>query len=152
MENRTPRLLWSTQRFIPGHEKTGVTSHAAPTDDIFANENDEDEISLQVSARKLLHHVFDPAVNVDSADLDYTLSQKRARHFHCTYAVFDGVKSKENSICHLEQVFPSISEPSSWSLAAEFVHQRSAEHIQFTKFSQPLVTAPQLILLAVFED
>ncbi|MCJ1318627.1 hypothetical protein MMC15_003957 [Xylographa vitiligo] len=49
----------------------------------------------------------------------------------------------------LDQVLKSLQNPPSWSLVSELTELRSAEHIRQAKFSQLLVTALQLCIIAI---
>ena len=51
----------------------------------------------------------------------------------------------------LDQVLQSLPSPPSWSLVSELTEFRSSEHLRQPEFSQPLVTALQLCLVAVLE-
>ena len=53
---------------------------------------------------------------------------------------------------HLDDVLQSIPNPPSWSLLKELVEPRSPELLRSPEFSQPLVTALQLVLMAILED
>ena len=53
---------------------------------------------------------------------------------------------------HLDDVLQSIPNPPSWSLLKELVEPRSPELLRSPEFSQPLVTALQLAIMAVLED
>ncbi|KAL6716017.1 hypothetical protein ACLMJK_006979 [Lecanora helva] len=53
---------------------------------------------------------------------------------------------------HLDDVLQSIPNPPSWSLVKELVEPRSPELLRSPEFSQPLVTALQLVLMAILED
>ena len=53
---------------------------------------------------------------------------------------------------HLDDVLQSIPNPPSWSLLKELVEPRSPELLRSPEFSQPLVTALQLLIMAVLED
>ena len=53
---------------------------------------------------------------------------------------------------HLDDVLQSIPNPPSWSLLKELVEPRSPELLRSPEFSQPLVTALQLVIMAVLED
>ncbi|KAK0625506.1 hypothetical protein B0T17DRAFT_578452 [Bombardia bombarda] len=52
----------------------------------------------------------------------------------------------------LDQVLQSIRDPPKWSLLSELTEPRSADHMRQPEFSQPLVTAIQLCLIAVLES
>lgn len=52
----------------------------------------------------------------------------------------------------LDQVLRSQQDPPKWSLVAELTEARSAEHLRQPEFSQPLVTALQLCIMAVLES
>ena len=52
---------------------------------------------------------------------------------------------------HLDQVLQSAHDPPSWTLYDELISPRSAERLRLPEISQPLVTALQLVILAVFE-
>ena len=53
---------------------------------------------------------------------------------------------------HLDDVLQSIPNPPSWSLSKELVEPRSPELLRSPEFSQPLVTALQLVIMAILED
>lgn len=57
----------------------------------------------------------------------------------------------EAMIKRLDRVLQGLPEPPSWSLLAELTEPRDAEQLRLPEFSQPLVTALQLAILAVFE-
>ena len=52
----------------------------------------------------------------------------------------------------LDQVLQAQPDPPKWSLIAELVESRTAEHLRQPEFSQPLVTALQLCIMAVLES
>ncbi|RYP39087.1 hypothetical protein DL767_002350 [Monosporascus sp. MG133] len=52
----------------------------------------------------------------------------------------------------LDQVLQTIRDPPKWSFVSELTEPRSADHIRQPEFSQPLVTAIQLCLIAVLES
>lgn len=149
-----------------------------------------DEVSLRGYVKECIRHLANPAVNVDPADLEYTLAHRRTRHFFRAYAVTDGgSRFKEGDVLYrklgerprigfvftgqgaqwprmgrqlldefpaarsavelLDAALQSLPEPPPWSLARELCDPRSAEHMRLPTFSQPLVTALQLALLAV---
>ncbi|MCJ1449246.1 MAG: hypothetical protein MMC23_009766 [Stictis urceolatum] len=51
----------------------------------------------------------------------------------------------------LDQVLQSLTDPPVWSIEGELTEPRTAEHLRDPFLSQPLVTAMQLVVLAVFE-
>ncbi|KAK4222689.1 hypothetical protein QBC38DRAFT_489296 [Podospora fimiseda] len=60
-------------------------------------------------------------------------------------------KAKE-TIQSLDQVLQSMSDPQHWSILRELCEPRPVEHYRLPEFSQPLVTALQLAILAVLSD
>lgn len=54
-------------------------------------------------------------------------------------------------LAELDEVLQSLPDPPAWSLLRELTEPRSAEHLRDPEFSQPLVTALQLCILAVLE-
>lgn len=52
----------------------------------------------------------------------------------------------------LDAVLQSLPNPPSWSLVDELTEPRTAEHMRQPEFSQPLVTALQICLMAVLEQ
>ncbi|KAI1213019.1 uncharacterized protein F4807DRAFT_471537 [Annulohypoxylon truncatum] len=52
----------------------------------------------------------------------------------------------------LDDVLQSLASPPSWSLVKELTEPRTAEHLRQPEFSQPLVTALQLAIIAVLES
>ena len=53
---------------------------------------------------------------------------------------------------HFDDVLQSIPNPPSWSLLKELIEPRSPELLRSPEFSQPLVTALQLVIMAILED
>ena len=53
---------------------------------------------------------------------------------------------------HLDDVLQNTPSPPSWSLLKELVEPRNPELLRSPEFSQPLVTALQLVLMAILED
>lgn len=51
----------------------------------------------------------------------------------------------------MDEVLQSLRDPPSWSLVSELTEPRSSEHLRQPEFSQPLVTALQLCIIAVLE-
>ncbi|KAK2043966.1 hypothetical protein LZ31DRAFT_576120 [Colletotrichum somersetense] len=58
----------------------------------------------------------------------------------------------ESAMRGLDNVLQTLPEPPQWSLLAELTGDRSAKALSQPEFSQPLVTALQLALLAVLDD
>ncbi|RDW79928.1 hypothetical protein BP6252_04566 [Coleophoma cylindrospora] len=52
----------------------------------------------------------------------------------------------------LDQALQTLKTPPTWSLLAELIEPRDAEHMRRPEFSQPLVTALQLVLLEIFNS
>ncbi|KAI0383025.1 hypothetical protein F5Y04DRAFT_270134 [Hypomontagnella monticulosa] len=57
-----------------------------------------------------------------------------------------------NILEELDGVLQSLKSPPSWSLVSELTEPRTAEHLRQPEFSQPLVTALQLCIIAVLEQ
>ena len=55
-------------------------------------------------------------------------------------------------LAELDQVLQAQTNPPNWSLVSELTKPRTAEHLRQPGFSQPLVTALQLCLIAVLES
>jgi acyl transferase domain-containing protein len=55
-------------------------------------------------------------------------------------------------IADLDSALQSTKDPPQWLLMDELVQERSAQHMRLPEFSQPLVTAVQLALLAVLKS
>lgn len=193
---------------LPGYQSRLVTSYSA-VDDLFDDDDEEDntrrllvfsandETSLKAYVGEAIRHLANPAVKIDSADLAYTLSERRTRHFHRGYAVVDGPcsllranqvvygkrgptpsigfvftgqgaqwpqmgrelldrypKTARETIRRLDEALQSLPEgvAPDWRLETELTETRSPEHMRKPEFSQPLVTALQLALLAVLES
>jgi acyl transferase domain-containing protein/NADPH:quinone reductase-like Zn-dependent oxidoreductase len=58
----------------------------------------------------------------------------------------------ESVLARLDNALQSLPHPPSWSLRAELVETRSPEHLRLPEFSQPLVTALQLVMLDVLQS
>ncbi|KAK9424265.1 putative Ketosynthase family 3 (KS3) domain-containing protein [Seiridium unicorne] len=57
-----------------------------------------------------------------------------------------------NILQELDDVLQNLSNPRSWSLITELTEARDSEHLRQPEFSQPLVTALQLCIVAVLEQ
>lgn len=64
----------------------------------------------------------------------------------------DTLPSARAMLHRLDKVLQSLPSPPSWSLVAELVEPRTSEHLRLPKFSQPLVTALQLVILEVLAE
>lgn len=53
---------------------------------------------------------------------------------------------------HFDDVLQSLSSPPKWSLLNELTEPRTAEHLRIPEFSQPLVTALQLIVISILSN
>ncbi|KAI0010787.1 hypothetical protein F4779DRAFT_638417 [Xylariaceae sp. FL0662B] len=198
-------ILEHPASLIPGYECASVTSYATPFSDfdLLGDQDIEDHItrllvfsandegSLKAYVKECIRHLSDPAVKLESADLEYTLAHRRTRHFFRAYAVTNGTKLRESQVSYgklgkpprigfvftgqgaqwpqmgrdllerfpvaritiqsLDEALQSMSEPPSWSLARELCDSRTTEHMRSPIYSQPLVTALQLALLAVLK-
>ncbi len=89
--------------------KNHITSYAADTDDLFAEDerlprpqvlvfsaNDQQSLRNQFSA--VDRHLSDPAVRVRLRDLAYTLAERRSRHYHRAYTLADDVRLDSQSL------------------------------------------------------
>ncbi|RYP85007.1 hypothetical protein DL769_001050 [Monosporascus sp. CRB-8-3] len=96
---------------LPDYEKKSTTSYAPESNDFWSDEAEDearrllvfsanDEISLKAYIKKSIQHFFNPAVNIRSADLAYTLSQRRTRHFYRAYAVSSGRRFVEKDVVY----------------------------------------------------
>lgn len=52
----------------------------------------------------------------------------------------------------LDEVLQTLPSPASWSLISELTEPRTADHLRQPEFSQPLVTALQLCIIAILEE
>ncbi|KAJ2990881.1 hypothetical protein NUW58_g2741 [Xylaria curta] len=55
-------------------------------------------------------------------------------------------------ISSLDEVLRRLPDPPKWTLLDELTHSRAPEHLRQPEFSQPLVTALQLALLAILDE
>lgn len=98
---------------LPEYEANNTTSYAVQNDDIFADDDEDeddirrllvfsanDEASLRAYVKESLRHLSNPAVNINSADLSYTLSERRSRHFHRAFAISNGCNFKERDVIY----------------------------------------------------
>ncbi|KAI0441390.1 putative polyketide synthase [Xylaria telfairii] len=149
-----------------------------------------DALSLKSSVQALCTHLANPRVKVNLEDLAYTLSERRAHHWHRAYLtthtseineedftigknsgqspkialVFTGqgaqwpqmgkqllefFPSARSILEELDAVLQAQANPPKWSLITELTESRSPDHLRQPEFSQPLVTALQICILAV---
>lgn len=57
-----------------------------------------------------------------------------------------------STIDHLDETLQGMSDPPLWTLKQKLVDPRSSNHMRLPQYSQPLVTALQLALVAVLHD
>ncbi|KAJ6015189.1 PKS-like enzyme, partial [Penicillium herquei] len=60
--------------------------------------------------------------------------------------------SAKKMLLQLDNVLQSLPDPPNWSLYDEITYSRSPEHIRQPEFSQPLVTALQLVILDILKS
>ncbi|KAI9720556.1 MAG: Type I Iterative PKS [Chrysothrix sp. TS-e1954] len=188
---------------VPRSKLRSVSSYAqnATGSDIFADEQElsrssvivlsaNDETSLGTQIKALNKHIINPKTNIKLADLAYTLSERRTRHFQRAYIVTESLTLPEQSFVfgkpnaeptkvglvftgqgaqwpcmgqglieafpsatmtlrRLDKVLQMLPNPPKWSLLTELTEQRSPQHMRKPEFSQPLVTAIQLVILEI---
>ncbi|KAI1319730.1 thiolase-like protein [Xylariaceae sp. FL0255] len=66
--------------------------------------------------------------------------------------LLDAFPLAARTIKYLDQVLKNSYAPPSWTLWGELCESRTAEHMRLPEISQPLVTALQLALLALFDE
>ncbi|TVY51056.1 Fumagillin dodecapentaenoate synthase [Lachnellula cervina] len=151
-----------------------------------------DEQSLKDNVKSLSRHILNPAIFLDTADLAYTLSERRTRHYQRGFVVtktssfsgesviygksqastgvgfvftgqgaqwsqmglelIDTFPTAKRTIQHLDEVLQALPSPPSWTLLGELTEARKPEALRLPEFSQPLVTALQLALVAVLNE
>ncbi|KAI0538967.1 hypothetical protein GGR58DRAFT_525418 [Xylaria digitata] len=95
---------------VPGYEPTFVTSYNSQNTDLLSDDEDEetrllvfsanDENSLELYIKHSIRHLANPAVSIQSADLAYTLSNRRTQHFYRAYVISEGTKFKESQVVY----------------------------------------------------
>ncbi|KAJ5446897.1 hypothetical protein N7445_001718 [Penicillium cf. griseofulvum] len=125
------------------------------------------DLSYTLSERrsKLWHRGFLTTRNTDLADkeAEWVVAKKAAQTPRIGF-VFTGQGAQwpqmgkdllqffpwtRSILEELDQVLQALPKPPSWSLLAELTEKRSPEHLRQPEFSQPLVTALQICLVAV---
>ena len=66
--------------------------------------------------------------------------------------IIEAFPSAKTLLKRLDDALQSLPSPPQWSLKHELVEARNPEHLRLPEFSQPLVTALQLIQLSVLES
>jgi acyl transferase domain-containing protein/NADPH:quinone reductase-like Zn-dependent oxidoreductase len=150
---------------------------------------------LRANVKALCNHLINPRVQLDLANLAYTLSERRTRFWHRAFItthnndldegsftlgkksaqapnirfgfVFTGQGAQWSQMGkdlleffpstmiileELDGVLQSLPDPPNWSLMRELVDSRTSEHLRQPEFSQPLVTALQICILAVLDS
>lgn len=93
------------------YEARSTTSYDTKSNDLFTEDNEDDvrrllvfsandEMSLRAYMNENIRHLSNPAVNIKSADLAYTLSKRRTHHFYRAYAVSNGCRFMEKNISY----------------------------------------------------
>ncbi|KAK1964571.1 PKSKA1 [Colletotrichum sublineola] len=131
---------------------------------------DQDDLAYTLSERKTKHYYRAFALtrsNKANISLDSLVQGKQASSPPRVGFVFTGQGAQwsqmgaelvkfhplaESVIRGLDDVLQTLPEPPQWSLLAELTEDRSAKALSQPEFSQPLVTALQLALLAVLDD
>lgn len=154
-----------------------------------------DQTSLRANIKVLCDHLINPRVQLNLADLAYTLSERRTRFWHRAFITTQNTDLDEGSFTlgkksaqapdirlgfvftgqgaqwsqmgkdlleyfpstlsileELDGVLQSLPDPPKWSLIHELVDYRAPEHLRQPEFSQPLVTALQICILAVLNS
>lgn len=98
-------VLDDSNQFLEKHLTRHVSSYLSDTDDPFLEERTSstfvlifsanDENSLRNYCKKVVTHLINPQVRVSLADLAYTLSERRTRHFHRAYILSQSCKLDE---------------------------------------------------------
>lgn len=90
-------------------EARHVSSYRSDHDDFFSDDEEStrpqiltfsanDETSMRAYCKALSGHLSNPRVKVSLADLAYTLSERRSRHFHRAYTVVRDTDLDEGAI------------------------------------------------------
>ncbi|KAL8903527.1 MAG: hypothetical protein Q9207_003861 [Kuettlingeria erythrocarpa] len=111
-----------------------------------------DKNSLLAYQEKLYRHLIDPHTNLVLRDLAYTLSERKTRFFHRSYAVSSKAYLGKSDFIHSH---PRSSPPRIgfvFTGQEELMLPRSSETIRSPEFAQPLLTALQLSILGVFNE
>ncbi|PYI04018.1 putative PKS-like enzyme [Aspergillus sclerotiicarbonarius CBS 121057] len=138
-----------------------ASSYMTEEDDPFADEEEEkphllvfsanDEASLRAYIQSLQTHLINPRVRIALPDLAYTLSERRTRHFHRGYLVSNTSSLDPHSLV-LGKLRPNAPRVGFvFTGQDELTSPRSAEHVRQPEFSQPLVTALQLVMLDILQ-
>ncbi|KAK0635463.1 hypothetical protein B0T17DRAFT_485578 [Bombardia bombarda] len=121
--------------------------------------------TLSERRTKLWHRAFITARNTDIDENAFVLGKKNSETPRIGF-VFTGQGAQwpqmgkylleffpwvRTVLQELDDVLQSLPNPPSWSLIKELSEARSAEHLRQPEFSQPLVTALQLAIVAVLE-
>ncbi|KAH6842948.1 hypothetical protein B0I37DRAFT_436915 [Chaetomium sp. MPI-CAGE-AT-0009] len=124
--------------------------------------------TLSERRSRLWHHAYATTDTTDGLDeSDFVISKRTTRDAPQIAYVFTGQGAQWPQmgkdllalfpqqtlpvLQELDQVLQAQPDPPQWSLVAELTQPRSAEHLRQPEFSQPLVTALQLCLLAVMD-
>lgn len=121
--------------------------------------------TLSERRSRLWHRAFVTTRNTEIDTNDFTVGKKNNQELKIGF-VFTGQGAQwpqmgkdllqffpwtRSILEELDRVLQSIRDPPTWSLVSELTELRSAEHIRQPEFSQPLVTAIQLCIIAVLE-
>ncbi|KAI1191972.1 hypothetical protein F5B17DRAFT_425999 [Nemania serpens] len=124
--------------------------------------------TLSERRSRLWHRAFISTNSTEFEASDFTLGKKSAESSEPKIGfIFTGQGAQwpqmgkdlvqlfpwtKDILSELDQVLQGVPNPPSWSLLSELTEPRTADHIRQPEFSQPLVTAIQLCLIAVLES
>lgn len=89
--------------------------------------------------------------NVDAPRIGFVFTGQGAQWPQMGKDLVDGVPLARSYLKHLDDVLQSLPKPPSWSLLNELVQPRRPDVLRQPEFSQPLVTALQLVIIEVFK-
>ncbi|KAI9651886.1 MAG: Type I Iterative PKS [Alyxoria varia] len=88
----------------------------------------------------------------EAPEIGFVFTGQGAQWSQMGKGLVESIPLAKSVLRHLDDVLKTISYPPSWSLLSELTESRSPELLRQPEFSQPLVTALQLALLAVLRS
>ncbi|RFU25348.1 hypothetical protein B7463_g10989, partial [Scytalidium lignicola] len=87
-----------------------------------------------------------------STEVGFVFTGQGAQWSQMGLELIDTFPTAKRTIQHLDDVLKALPLPPSWSLLSELTEARKPEALRLPEFSQPLVTALQLALVAVLNE
>ncbi|KAI9742768.1 MAG: hypothetical protein M1818_003497 [Claussenomyces sp. TS43310] len=90
--------------------------------------------------------------NTDRPRIGFVFTGQGAQWPQMGKSIVETFPSARLLLEHFDHVLQTLPSPPTWSLLGELTEPRTADHLRIPEFSQPLVTALQLVMMSLLES